>query len=181
MSTQQDTVHSAQAKPGEAHTGAGATCEVPKHKDDHEHDHDRKHECEHEHEHEHQHQHQHQHQHDHGEVKGTTSSSSSLSSSSPSGIHCRVDFAIYPGKDCQSSLSECMNEIEKVLAQHGFTYVIHSHGTSLEGPMPRVLRALEACHAVIHDKCSCMRLYSNVRMETRTDKVLRGTSEKKEA
>ncbi|KAF9978565.1 hypothetical protein BGZ73_001738 [Actinomortierella ambigua] len=92
-------------------------------------------------------------------------------------LHCRVDFAIYPDK-CQTSLTDCISEIEKVLKQHGFSCEVHSHGTTLEGPMANVLRALQACHAIIHDKCNCVRLNSNVRIETKKDKSECKTAEK---
>jgi uncharacterized protein (TIGR00106 family) len=58
---------------------------------------------------------------------------------------------------------------EKVLTEAGLKIQLHPNGTAIEGDWGPVFAAIEACHQAVH-AMGCARVYSSVRINSRTDK-----------
>ena len=79
-----------------------------------------------------------------------------------------VDLCVVPigvGVHLAPYIATC----EKVLTEAGLKIQLHPNGTAIEGEWQPVFQAIEACHQAVH-AMGCPRLYTTVKINTRTDK-----------
>ena len=63
-------------------------------------------------------------------------------------------------------------EVEQVIeVLQGYDFIVETHaaGTDIEGEMDDILKAVARIHETLH-RAGCVRLISNLKLETRTDK-----------
>jgi uncharacterized protein (TIGR00106 family) len=58
---------------------------------------------------------------------------------------------------------------EKVLTEAGLKIQLHPNGTAIEGEWEPVFAEIEVCHQAVH-AMGCPRVYTTVKINTRTDK-----------
>ncbi|MCE8015370.1 MTH1187 family thiamine-binding protein [Halomonas sp. MCCC 1A17488] len=80
-----------------------------------------------------------------------------------------------------ASLSSHVAACEEVIEEAGLKYRLHAHGTNLEGSWEDVMRVVQRCHEVLHER-GAPRVDSAIRIATATDKdqSLEGRIEKVE-
>jgi uncharacterized protein (TIGR00106 family) len=79
-----------------------------------------------------------------------------------------VDLCVVPigvGVHLAPYIAAC----EKVLTGAGLKIELHPNGTAIEGEWEAVFAAIEACHQAVH-AMGCPRVYTTVKINTRTDK-----------
>ena len=79
-----------------------------------------------------------------------------------------VDLCVVPigvGVHLAPYIAAC----ETVLTDAGLKIQLHPNGTAIEGEWEPVFAAIEACHHAVH-AMGCPRVYSTVKINTRTDK-----------
>ncbi len=69
-----------------------------------------------------------------------------------------------------ASLSEKILRIVELLRDYDFIVETHASGTDIEGKLADILRAVAQIHETLHNE-GCVRLITNLKLETRTDKV----------
>ncbi|KAI1294257.1 hypothetical protein EDD11_008202 [Mortierella claussenii] len=79
-------------------------------------------------------------------------------------LNCRVDFAIYP-LGTTTPFSDYIDKVEQILKECGLQYKVHAEGTTIEGEMMEVMRAIKCCHQAAH-AMQCPRIVSNIRLDT---------------
>jgi uncharacterized protein (TIGR00106 family) len=70
----------------------------------------------------------------------------------------------------QHSRAVAVTKCKTVLTQAGLKVQLHPNGTAIEGEWEPVFAAIEACHQAVH-AMGCPRIYTTVKINTRTDKV----------
>ena len=83
-------------------------------------------------------------------------------------MHVVADISVIPigaGASISSHIAAC----EEVIEQAGLKHRLHSHGTNVEGTWEEVMRVIERCHSVLHERGS-PRVDSAIRIATATDK-----------
>ncbi len=68
------------------------------------------------------------------------------------------------------SVRKDIMRIVELLQGYDFVVETHASGTDIEGELEDILRAISQIHKTLH-KEGCVRLISNLKLETRTDKV----------
>lgn len=68
-----------------------------------------------------------------------------------------------------ASLSSHIAACEEVIEEAGLAYRLHAHGTNLEGSWEEVMRVIQRCHDVLHER-GAPRVDSTIRVATATDK-----------
>jgi uncharacterized protein (TIGR00106 family) len=79
-----------------------------------------------------------------------------------------VDLCVVPigvGVHLAPYIAAC----ERVLTEAGLKIQLHPNGTAIEGEWEPVFAAIEACHQALH-AMGCPRVYTTVKINTRTDK-----------
>jgi uncharacterized protein (TIGR00106 family) len=79
-----------------------------------------------------------------------------------------VDLCVVPigvGVHLAPYIAAC----EDVLREAGLKIQLHPNGTAIEGEWGAVFAAVEACHRAVH-AMGCPRLYTTVKINTRTDR-----------
>jgi uncharacterized protein (TIGR00106 family) len=67
------------------------------------------------------------------------------------------------------SVRKDVERVVELLKEHDFIVETHAAGTDIEGELSDILRAIEQVHQKLHKEGS-VRLISNLKLETRTDK-----------
>lgn len=62
-----------------------------------------------------------------------------------------------------------MASVVQLIKDSGLHYVLHSAGTTIEGPWDEVMAVIGKCHEKVHDM-GIVRVQSDIRVGTRTDK-----------
>ncbi|PMR72670.1 MTH1187 family thiamine-binding protein [Billgrantia endophytica] len=68
-----------------------------------------------------------------------------------------------------ASLSSHVAACEEIIEEAGLKYHLHAHGTNLEGSWEEVMRVIQRCHDVLHER-GAPRVDSSIRVATATDK-----------
>ncbi|PVH67987.1 YkoF-like protein [Cadophora sp. DSE1049] len=82
---------------------------------------------------------------------------------------CQADFCLIPVGTTSPSISTYISQVELLATQSGLKCSTHDHGTAIEGSWTEVMNVIGQAHALIHD-AGVQRIYSDVRIGTRTDK-----------
>ncbi|WP_111412095.1 MTH1187 family thiamine-binding protein [Billgrantia lactosivorans] len=95
-------------------------------------------------------------------------------------MHVVADVSVTPigaGASLSSHIAAC----EEVIEEAGLKYRLHAHGTNLEGSWENVMRVVQRCHEVLHER-GAPRVDSAIRIATASDKdqSLEGRIEKVE-
>ncbi|GAD96082.1 pyruvate dehydrogenase E1 component alpha subunit, mitochondrial precursor [Paecilomyces variotii No. 5] len=69
-----------------------------------------------------------------------------------------------------SSFSQQIADIQRLVQQTGLKFMMHSTGTTVEGPWDQVMQVIGWAHTLIHQQ-GIARIQTDVRITTRTDKV----------
>lgn len=65
-----------------------------------------------------------------------------------------------------ASVSDYVTEVIKIIRDSGLQYVLHSAGTTIEGPWDEVMGLIGKCHEELH-KQGVVRIQSDIRVGTR--------------
>ncbi|OGM40703.1 putative cell wall biogenesis protein Ecm15 [Aspergillus bombycis] len=84
----------------------------------------------------------------------------------PRNITCA--FAVQIGTS-SPSVSAQIADVQRLVEKSGLKYVMHSAGTTLEGPWDRVHQVIGQAHTVLHQQ-GIVRIQTDVRVGSRTDK-----------
>ncbi|KAJ1709774.1 YkoF-like protein [Aspergillus flavus] len=110
-------------------------------------------------------------------------------SSIPTPAHCTADFCLIPvrsdspfqnpsinpdntsGKDqtigtSSPSVSAQIADVQRLIEKSGLKYVMHSAGTTLEGPWDKVHQVIGQAHTVLHQQ-GIVRIQTDVRVGSR--------------
>ncbi|MFH2204346.1 MAG: MTH1187 family thiamine-binding protein [Elusimicrobiota bacterium] len=68
------------------------------------------------------------------------------------------------------SVSKYVAACQKVLAEAGLKYQLHSYGTNIEGDWDAVFAAVKRCHEKVHE-LGAPRISSTLKFGTRTDRA----------
>lgn len=68
-----------------------------------------------------------------------------------------------------ASLSSHIAACEEVIEEAGLKYRLHAHGTNLEGSWEEVMRVVQRCHDVLHERGAPL-VDSAIRIATASDK-----------
>lgn len=68
------------------------------------------------------------------------------------------------------SVRKEITRVAGLLKQHAFLVETHASGTNIEGELSEILAAVEQIHTTLHRE-GTVRLVSNLKLETRTDKT----------
>ncbi|PTU24210.1 hypothetical protein P175DRAFT_0505889 [Aspergillus ochraceoroseus IBT 24754] len=98
-----------------------------------------------------------------------TSSDMSLASI-PTPPHCTADFCLIPIGTSSPSVSAQIADVQRLVEQCGLKYVMHSAGTTLEGPWDKVHQVIGQAHTLLHQQ-GIVRIQTDIRVGSRTDKV----------
>ncbi|KAJ5584197.1 uncharacterized protein N7459_003997 [Penicillium hispanicum] len=94
------------------------------------------------------------------------------SNSLPTPAHCTADFCLIPTLQigtASASVSAQIADVQRLIEQSGVKYVMHSAGTTLEGPWDRVLQVIGQAHTLLHQQ-GIVRIQTDIRAGSRTDK-----------
>lgn len=80
-----------------------------------------------------------------------------------------ADICIVP-MGVGASVSKEVTVCERILRETGLPTKLHAYGTNIEGEWDDVFRAVERCHAVLHEM-GVLRVTTNIRVGTRIDKA----------
>ncbi|KAG5370678.1 UPF0045 protein [Yarrowia sp. E02] len=84
-------------------------------------------------------------------------------------LHCLADLCLIPIGTANASVSEYVTDVVRVIKASGLPYVLHSAGTTIEGPWDEVCATIGKAHEALHAK-GVVRIQSDIRIGTRTDK-----------
>ncbi|CDM35510.1 hypothetical protein DTO013E5_8012 [Penicillium roqueforti] len=84
--------------------------------------------------------------------------------------HCIADFCLVPMGTSTPSVSDQVADVHRMIETCGLKYVMHSAGTTLEGPWDRVSQVIGQAHTILHQK-GIVRIHTDIRVGSRTDKV----------
>ncbi|KAF7618783.1 hypothetical protein AFLA_000431 [Aspergillus flavus NRRL3357] len=90
-------------------------------------------------------------------------------SSIPTPAHCTADFCLIPIGTSSPSVSAQIADVQRLIEKSGLKYVMHSAGTTLEGPWDKVHQVIGQAHTVLHQQ-GIVRIQTDVRVGSRTDK-----------
>ncbi|KAF3403424.1 UPF0045 protein ECM15 [Talaromyces pinophilus] len=88
----------------------------------------------------------------------------------PTPDHCTADFCLIPIGTASASVSAQIADVQRLIEKSGLKYVMHSAGTTLEGPWDKVHRVIGQAHTVLHQQ-GVVRIQSDIRSGSRIDKV----------
>ncbi|OJI98354.1 hypothetical protein ASPVEDRAFT_124509 [Aspergillus versicolor CBS 583.65] len=88
----------------------------------------------------------------------------------PTPSHCLADFCLIPIGTSSPSVSAQVADVQRLVEKSGLKYVMHSAGTTLEGPWDKVHQVIGQAHTILHEQ-GIVRIQTDVRVGTRTDKV----------
>ncbi|OJJ64262.1 hypothetical protein ASPSYDRAFT_141212 [Aspergillus sydowii CBS 593.65] len=88
----------------------------------------------------------------------------------PTPSHCLADFCLIPIGTSSPSVSAQVADVQRLVEKSGLKYVMHSAGTTLEGPWDKVHQVIGQAHTILHEQ-GVVRIQTDVRVGTRTDKV----------
>ncbi|BCR96972.1 hypothetical protein AnigIFM60653_007905 [Aspergillus niger] len=91
------------------------------------------------------------------------------SSSIPTPPHCTADFCLIPIGTSSPSVSAQIADVQRLIEKSGLKYVMHSAGTTLEGPWDRVHQVIGQAHTILHQQ-GIVRIQTDIRVGSRTDK-----------
>ncbi|EEA23120.1 UPF0045 protein M15 [Talaromyces marneffei ATCC 18224] len=97
-------------------------------------------------------------------------SSPSSIDSIPTPDHCTADFCLIPIGTGSASVSAQIADVQRLIERSGLKYVMHSAGTTLEGPWDKVHRVIGQAHTILHQQ-GVVRIQSDIRSGSRIDKV----------
>ncbi|KAL1987498.1 hypothetical protein VTN96DRAFT_3425 [Rasamsonia emersonii] len=100
-----------------------------------------------------------------------STSSTDLTSieSIPTPDHCTADFCLIPMGTGSPSVSAQIADVQRLVEKSGLKYVMHSAGTTLEGPWDKVHQVIGQAHTILHRQ-GVVRIQTDIRMGSRTDK-----------
>ncbi|EED14924.1 cell wall biogenesis protein Ecm15, putative [Talaromyces stipitatus ATCC 10500] len=96
--------------------------------------------------------------------------SSSSIESIPTPDHCTADFCLIPIGTGSASVSAQIADVQRLIEKSGLKYVMHSAGTTLEGPWDKVHHVIGQAHTILHQQ-GVVRIQSDIRSGSRVDKV----------
>ncbi|KAL1971637.1 hypothetical protein VTN31DRAFT_2258 [Thermomyces dupontii] len=88
----------------------------------------------------------------------------------PTPDHCTADFCLIPMGTGSASVSTQIAEVQRLVEKSGLKYVMHSAGTTLEGPWDKVHRVIGQAHTLLHRQ-GIARIQTDIRSGSRIDKV----------
>ncbi|EER28796.1 hypothetical protein CPC735_040600 [Coccidioides posadasii C735 delta SOWgp] len=83
--------------------------------------------------------------------------------------HCIADFCLIPIGTSSPSVSETIADVERLVEKSGLKFIMHSCGTTLEGPWDKVFALIGQTHAMLHQKGTA-RVHTDIRVGSRVDK-----------
>lgn len=83
---------------------------------------------------------------------------------------CTADFCLIPLGTPTASVSEQIADVQRLLAESGLSYSMHSAGTTVEGSWDEVMKVIGQAHSLLHEK-GIVRIQSDIRVGSRTDKM----------
>ncbi|WEW61750.1 hypothetical protein PRK78_007244 [Emydomyces testavorans] len=83
--------------------------------------------------------------------------------------HCIADFSLIPIGTGSPSVSEAIADVERLVGKSGLKYLMHSSGTTVEGPWDRVFTLIGQAHSMLHQK-GMARVHTDIRVGSRVDK-----------
>ncbi|KAJ5772888.1 hypothetical protein N7457_007784 [Penicillium paradoxum] len=87
----------------------------------------------------------------------------------PTPDYCLADFCLVPVGTSSPSVSDQIADVQRLIETCGLKYVMHSAGTTLEGPWDRVYQVIGQAHTILHQK-GIVRIHTDIRTGSRTDK-----------
>lgn len=84
-------------------------------------------------------------------------------------LHCLADVCLIPIGTAHSSVSNEVTLITQLARKSHLHTVLHSAGTTIEGPWNEVCNLIGEMHELIHAN-GVVRIQSDIRIGTRTDK-----------
>ncbi|KAJ5466932.1 hypothetical protein N7475_004684 [Penicillium sp. IBT 31633x] len=84
--------------------------------------------------------------------------------------YCVADFCMVPIGTSSPSVADQIADVQRLIETCGLKYVMHSAGTTIEGPWDRVHQVIGQAHTVLHQQ-GIVRIHTDVRIGSRTDKV----------
>jgi len=84
-------------------------------------------------------------------------------------LNCLADVCLIPIGTPTVSVSEYIAEVVTIIKESGLHYVLHSAGTTIEGPWDEVTAVIGKAHEHLHE-LGVVRIQSDIRIGTRTDK-----------
>lgn len=84
-------------------------------------------------------------------------------------LHCLADICIIPIGTGNALVSDEVALVTKLARESHLHTVLHSAGTTIEGPWNEVTDLIGQFHEVLHEK-GVVRVQSDIRIGTRTDK-----------
>ncbi|EAW10440.1 thiamine-binding protein [Aspergillus clavatus NRRL 1] len=90
-------------------------------------------------------------------------------SSIPTPAHCTADFCLIPIGTSSASVSSQIADVQRLIEKCGLKYVMHSAGTTLEGPWDKVHQVIGQAHTLLHQQ-GVVRIQTDIRVGSRTDK-----------
>ncbi|EEP78429.1 conserved hypothetical protein [Uncinocarpus reesii 1704] len=83
--------------------------------------------------------------------------------------HCIADFCLIPIGTSSPSVSEAIADVERLVGNSGLKYLMHSCGTTVEGPWDMVFKLIGQAHSMLH-KQGMVRVHTDIRVGSRVDK-----------
>ncbi|KAN0077642.1 putative cell wall biogenesis protein [Elaphomyces granulatus] len=83
---------------------------------------------------------------------------------------CTADFSLIPIDSKSTSYSQQIADVQRLIQKSGLKFMMHSTGTTLEGPWDQVTHVIGWAHSLIHQQ-GIARIQTDIRISTRTDKV----------
>lgn len=87
----------------------------------------------------------------------------------PTPSHCTADFCLIPIGTSSPSVSNEVASVQRLVEKSGLKYVMHSAGTTLEGPWDKVHQVIGQAHYILHQE-GILRVQTDIRSGSRTDK-----------
>jgi len=84
-------------------------------------------------------------------------------------MQATADLQIIPMGDGVSVRKE-IRQIVDLIERQGFITHRHASGTNIEGELHELLATVEKIHSLLHEQ-GTIRVLSNIKLETRTDKL----------
>ncbi|KAJ5317188.1 hypothetical protein PENANT_c029G10587 [Penicillium antarcticum] len=88
----------------------------------------------------------------------------------PTPAHCVADFCLIPIGTGSPSVSAQIADVQRLIETCGLKYVMHSAGTTIEGPWDRVHQVIGQAHTILHQQ-GIVRIQTDIRVGSRTDKT----------
>ncbi|KAK6465799.1 YkoF-like protein [Scheffersomyces coipomensis] len=85
-------------------------------------------------------------------------------------INCLADVCLIPIGTASVSVSDEVTAITKLAQDSHLHTTLHSAGTTIEGPWNEVMDLIGQMHELLHTKHNVVRIQSDIRVGTRTDK-----------